>query len=70
MLIRSENLNARLFARLGLSSEDGQGLTEYIILLLLVSVISIAAVKGLGSTIKSKIQEAKNHINSDVSIGK
>lgn len=48
--------------------QAGQGLTEYIILLLLVSVISIAAVKTLGSTIKTKIQEARNHINSDVSV--
>jgi Flp pilus assembly pilin Flp len=44
----------------------GQGLTEYLILLLLVSVVSIAAVKALGSTVKLKIQEARNHINSDV----
>lgn len=50
-------------------SQSGQGLTEYIILLLLVSVISIAAVKGLGSTVKGKIQEARDHINRDVSVG-
>jgi len=49
-----------------MNNDQGQGLTEYLILLLLVSVISIAAVKSLGSTVKSKIQEARNHINQDV----
>lgn len=48
--------------------QDGQGLTEYLILLLLISVVSIAAAKALGGTVKSKLEEARNHINSDVSI--
>ena len=47
--------------------EKGQGLTEYLVLLLLISVVSIAATKSLGGTIRSKIQEARNHINKDVS---
>ena len=47
---------------------EGQGLTEYIILLLLVAVVSITTVRTLGSTIKGKITEAKNHINKDVVI--
>jgi hypothetical protein len=46
----------------------GQGLTEYIVLLLLVSIISIGVVKALGSTIKSKIMEARNQINHHVSV--
>jgi Flp pilus assembly pilin Flp len=46
--------------------QRGQGLTEYLILVLLISVVSIAAVKGLGGTIKVKIREAKNKINHDV----
>lgn len=50
-------------------NEDGQGLTEYLILLLLVSIVSIAAVKALGGIIKQKLQVARNHINSDVSVG-
>ena len=48
-------------------NEEGQGLTEYLILLMLVSIISIAAVRSLGSTIRSKIQVARDHINSEVS---
>ncbi|MEK6705577.1 MAG: Flp family type IVb pilin [Bdellovibrionota bacterium] len=49
-------------------NNNGQGLTEYIALLLLISVISIAAVKALGGTIKSKLQEARNQINQEISI--
>ena len=46
-----------------LANEIGQGLTEYIILMLLVSVVSIVAVTGLGKAVKSKINEAERHIN-------
>lgn len=46
----------------------GQGLTEYIALLLLIAVACFAATRGLGGIVKSKITEARNHINSDISI--
>lgn len=42
----------------------GQGLTEYLILLVLIAVISIVAVQSLGGTIKDKLQVARKHINS------
>lgn len=45
------------------TGRDGQGLTEYLILLVLISLVSIAAVKSLGSTIQRKIQMAREHIN-------
>lgn len=48
--------------------KKGQGLTEYLMLLLLISVISIAATKSLGNTIKSKLQQARNHINSEITL--
>ena len=48
----------------------GQGLTEYIVLLMLISVISIAAVTTLGHTVRSKIEEANKQINSGVTGGK
>lgn len=48
--------------------QKGQGLTEYITLLLLVAVCSVAVTKSLGGVIKKKIQEAEHHINSDVVI--
>jgi Flp pilus assembly pilin Flp len=50
------------------TDQKGQGLTEYLILLLLISVVSIAAVRTLGGTIKSKLEEVRRHINSDVSL--
>lgn len=42
---------------------SGQGLTEYIILLVLISLVSIAAVRSLGGTIQRKIQMAREQIN-------
>ena len=48
--------------------QKGQGLTEYITLLLLVSICSVAVAKTLGGTIKRKIQEAERHINSDITL--
>lgn len=49
-------------------NEEGQGLTEYLILLLLISIVSIAAVKTLGNTIKEKLQTARRNINEEVTI--
>jgi Flp pilus assembly pilin Flp len=46
--------------------EKGQGLTEYLILLLLVAIVSIGTVKVLGNTVKMKLREAKDHINKEV----
>jgi len=46
----------------------GQGLTEYLILLILVAVISIAGAKSLGTTVKNKLRLAKDHINKEVSL--
>lgn len=46
----------------------GQGLTEYLMLVLLVAVVSLAATRSLGKTVKAKIQEARNHINEEVSL--
>jgi len=47
-------------------NQNGQGLTEYLILVLLIAVVSIGAAKSLGTTIKTKIKEAQNQINSQV----
>ena len=49
-------------------NQKGQGLTEYLILLILISVVSIVSARTLGSTIKSKIQVARDHINKDISV--
>lgn len=49
-------------------NQSGQGLTEYIVLLLLVAMCSVAATTTLGSRIKQKIRLATDHINSDITI--
>jgi len=49
-------------------NQSGQGLTEYLILLILIAVVSITAAKSLGNTVKKKIQMARQHISSDVSL--
>jgi len=47
-----------------LKNENGQGLTEYLILLILIAVLAIGAVQGLGSTVRGKIERARGKINS------
>jgi Flp pilus assembly pilin Flp len=49
-------------------NNQGQGLTEYITLVLLIAIVSIAATKTLGTRIKSKITEASDHINKEISL--
>jgi Flp pilus assembly pilin Flp len=44
----------------------GQGLVEYILLLILVSLVAVAATKSLGNTIRDKIKTAKKHVLSDI----
>jgi Flp pilus assembly pilin Flp len=48
--------------------QSGQGLTEYITLLLLIAVISIGVTQTLGKRVKDKIREASDHINSEITI--
>lgn len=50
-------------------NEKGQGLTEYLMLILLIAVLSIGVTRSLGNTVKVKIKEAQNHINRDVVLG-
>jgi Flp pilus assembly pilin Flp len=45
-------------------NERGQGLTEYIVLMMLICVVSIATVATLGKTVRKKISEAEKQINS------
>ncbi len=49
-------------------NEKGQGLTEYLILLLLIALTSVAAARTIGTRVKAKLEEAANHINSDITI--
>jgi Flp pilus assembly pilin Flp len=51
-----------------LNNNQGQALTEYIALVLLIAVVSIAATKALGGAVKLKLQDARDHINSDITV--
>lgn len=44
----------------------GQGLAEYLILLMLVAIVSITATKSLGNLIRQKLQQARAEINREV----
>ena len=45
-------------------NQDGQGLTEYIVLLMLVCVVSIGVVRGLGKAIHTQIKDASHDIST------
>ncbi len=47
-------------------NQSGQGLTEYLTILVLVSILAIAAVTTLGSRIREKIQIAGKRIHSGI----
>jgi Flp pilus assembly pilin Flp len=49
-------------------NEQGQGLTEYIVLVMLISVVSIVAVRSLGATVKDKLRVARDRINQEVTV--
>lgn len=46
--------------------ESGQGLTEYLILVFLIAIITLGTVKAIGSTLNTKFQTVKRHINEKV----
>lgn len=50
------------------TNKKGQGLTEYLILLILVSVACISATQSLGGRIKQKIKTATKNIHNRVVI--
>ena len=60
-------MKTRLFTSRPHQNQNGQGLTEYLILLLLVALLSVAATRSLGKTIRTKIKTARNQIHREVS---
>lgn len=48
----------------------GQGLVEYLILLLLISIVSLTTVKAIGNIVQSKLELAKENISREVTIGR
>jgi Flp pilus assembly pilin Flp len=63
-----EELKMKKAKRSRILDQSGQGLTEYITLLLLVSIFSIAAAQTLGKKIKDKIELATRHIESGITL--
>ena len=51
-----------------LNNKRGQGLSEYLILLLLVAITAIGVTKSFGKVIYDKIQLATRHVESEVRI--
>ena len=42
--------------------EEGQGLVEYALILVLVSIVAIAALTALGTNVKNILQAVANHL--------
>lgn len=57
-------------SKMPIMNHAGQGLTEYLILMVLISVVCIAASKSVGSTVKRKLEMVNRHINQEVDLGK
>ena len=49
-----------------LNNPLGQGLTEYMTLVILVALVAVAAVKGVGREVKNKLMTARKHIREDI----
>ena len=47
----------------GLTREEGQGLVEYALILVLVSIVAITALKALGSSITQILNTVANTLN-------
>lgn len=48
----------------------GQGLTEYLMLVLLIAVVSISIVKSIGTQVQSKLKLARDNIQRDITLGR
>jgi Flp pilus assembly pilin Flp len=49
---------------------QGQGLTEYLMLVLLIAVISIGIVKSIGTQVQMKLKLARDNIQRDITLGR
>ena len=49
-----------------IKNQSGQGLTEYITILVLVSLVAVGATASLGKTVKNKIKTANERIKTQV----
>ncbi|MBI2711572.1 MAG: hypothetical protein HYX41_01740 [Bdellovibrio sp.] len=49
-----------------IGNNRGQGLTEYITLLVLVSLAAVGVTQGLGKSVKGAIKKARNRIDTQI----
>lgn len=61
--LQKRNLSALIRETEGLST------VEYIIILVLIAIVGIAAWKQFGNTVKSKIEGSTNRVNSELNPG-
>lgn len=43
--------------------EDGQGMVEYALILVLVSIVAIGALAAIGTNVSNVLQTVANHLN-------
>jgi pilus assembly protein Flp/PilA len=58
LLLKLNNLWNRAMER-----EEGQGLVEYALILVLVSIIAITALTAIGTNVTNVLQTVANHLN-------
>ena len=58
LLLKLTNLRHRAMER-----EEGQGLVEYALILVLVSVVAIGALAAIGTNVSNVLQAVANHLN-------
>jgi pilus assembly protein Flp/PilA len=46
-----------------LQREEGQGLVEYALILVLVSIVAIGALAAIGTNVSNVLQTVANHLN-------
>ena len=58
LLLKLNNLWNRAMER-----EEGQGLVEYALILVLVSIVAIGALAAIGTNVSNVLQTVANHLN-------
>jgi len=58
LLLKLTNLWHRAMER-----EEGQGLVEYALILVLVSIVAIGALAAIGTNVSNVLQTVANHLN-------
>jgi pilus assembly protein Flp/PilA len=46
-----------------LQREEGQGLVEYALILVLISIVAIGALAAIGTSVTNVLQTVANHLN-------